>query len=157
VQAPPGFDMYYWLDWIMNQVGIDSAAMQSDLLRANRMARHCDYRRFQISLDQIAMGKLPNLSLEEVDETDAAYLHELRDEELASISLDAKKYLGLMKVIGQGMAKFLADHAEESRRPMFSYDPVDAHGRELLVTKAGRVDQIRERLADPSWAAQIAE
>jgi hypothetical protein len=61
--------------------------------------------------------------------------------------------MSLMKVIGQAMAQFLSEHANDSKRPMFSYDPVDEQGRDLLVTKAGKIGEISARLGDPNWLA----
>ena len=111
----------------------------------------CDYRRFQISLDARAIAKLPDLSLDRVDATDARRLSELSDEELSSIHLDNVAYFPVMKVIGNAWVEFLRQHARKVNRPMFSYDLVDALGKELLVTRAGDITRIARQMSDPAW------
>jgi hypothetical protein len=152
VPDPPGPDIQFWLSWIMNESGNDASDMQSDLFRASHVFAGCDYRRFQISLDQRALAKLPNLGLEEVHATDAQALHELTDKELASIQLDNVNYFPVMKVLGQGIVQFLRDHSLKVDKPMFSYDLINPDdGRELLITRAGDVARIARQMSDPDW------
>jgi hypothetical protein len=111
----------------------------------------CDYRRFQISLDHAAIAKLPDVELGHVDATDANRVSELTDEELAMIKLDNVAYFPVMQAIGQAYVAFLRRHAQESNRAIFSYDLIDAHGRELLVTRSGDIERIARQMADPAF------
>jgi hypothetical protein len=151
VPNPPGPDVAFWLDWIMTEASNDASDMQCDLLRAARVTNGCDYRRFQISLDHAAIAKLPDMPLGQVDATDANRLSELTDEELAAIKLDNVAYFPVMQAIGQGYVEFLRRHARDSNRAMFSYDLIDATGRELLVTRAGDIERIALQMGDPAF------
>jgi hypothetical protein len=151
VPDPPGPDIPFWLTWLMNEVGNDASDMQNDMLRATKLLAGCDFRRFQISLDQRALAQLPDLSLAEVDATDAASISGLTDRELGDIALDNVAYFPVMKVIGQAFAQYLDAHAQKVRKPMFGYDLVDPEGKELLVTRSGDVTRILSQLSDPSW------
>jgi hypothetical protein len=151
VPNPPGPDVAFWLDWIMTEASNDASDMQSDLLRATRVTSGCDYRRFQISLDHAAIAKLPDVELGHVDATDANRVSELTDEELAMIKLDNVAYFPVMQAIGQAYVGFLRRHAQESNRAIFSYDLIDAQGRELLVTRSGDIERIARQMADPEF------
>ncbi|HMI85985.1 MAG TPA: patatin-like phospholipase family protein [Polyangiaceae bacterium] len=151
VANPPGPDVTFWLDWIMTEASNDASDMQCDLLRATRVTSGCDYRRFQISLDHTAVAKLPDLPLGRIDATDANRLSELTDKELSMVKLDNVAYFPVMQAIGQGYVEFLRRHAEQSNQAVFGYDPVDASGRELLVTRAGEVARIALQMGDPAF------
>jgi hypothetical protein len=151
VPNPPGPDVPFWLDWIMAEAGNDASDMQSDLLRAARVTSGCDYRRFQISLDHAAIAKLPDVELGNVDATDANRLSELTDKELADIQLDNVAYFPVMQAIGEAYVQFLRRHSHASNRLPFSYDLIDANGRELLVTRTGDVERIARQMSDPAW------
>jgi hypothetical protein len=151
VPNPPGSDAAFWLEWIMTESPNDASDMQGDLLRAARVTSGCDYRRFQISLDQAAMAKLPDAPIGHIDATDANRIHELTDKELSLIKLDNVAYFPVMQAIGQAFVAFLRRDAENTNRPMFSYDLIDASGRELLVTRSGDVERIARQMSDPTW------
>jgi uncharacterized protein len=151
VPNPPGPDIPFWLDWLMTESGNDASDMQSDLLRAARVTSGCDYRRFQISLDHAAIAKLPDVELGNIDATDANRLSELTDRELSTIQLDNVAYFPVMQAIGEGVVQYLRRDAEASNRPLFSYDLIDAKGRELLVTRSGDVERIARQMSDPAW------
>jgi hypothetical protein len=151
VPNPPGPDALFWLSFIMNESGNDASDMQSDLLRAGRVSAGCDYRRFQLSLDTAALRNLPNLSLEDVDATDATSIAALTDVELASIHLDNVAYFPVMRVIGRAFVEYLRNHAEQMKKPVFGYDLVTARGTELLVTRSGDVPRIARQMSDPAW------
>ena len=53
----PGFDIKFWLNWIMTQTGQDASAMQVNTLRSPMMSSMIKFRRFQISLDASAIQK----------------------------------------------------------------------------------------------------
>ena len=151
VRNPPGPDVPFWLSWIMNEAGNDASDMQSDLLRANQLLRGCDYRRFQLSLDPTALRRLPDLSLADIDVTDADRLSALTDKELSDVHLDNVGFFPVMKVIGQAFVQFLDSHARGVKKPMFGYDLVDGAGKELLVTRQGDVAKIAAQMSDPEW------
>jgi hypothetical protein len=156
VADPPEPAVAFWLSWVMNESGNDASDMQSDLLRASRVCGGCDYRRFQLSLDGRALAKLPNLSLRDVDATDAASISELTDSELSSIQIDNVAYFPVMRVIGQAFAQFLRTHAEQVGKPVFGYDLVTPEGKELLVTREGDVERIARQMGDPRWLDEQA-
>ncbi len=151
VANPAGPDAPFWLTWVMNESGNDASDMQSDILRAGTVCGGCDYRRFQISLDSRALGKLPNLSLENVYATDANSIAALTDAELSTIHLDNIAYFPVMQTIGRAFVQFLQNHAEQVAKPMFGYDLVTADGKELLVTREGDVARIARQMSDPRW------
>jgi hypothetical protein len=150
VRNPPGPDTPFWLGWLMNEGGNDASDMQSDLLRANRLFG-CDYRRFQISLDARAFAKLPNLSLEDVDATDAKSIAELTDKELSTVELDNVGFFPVMKVVGHAFVEFLTKHAEQVQKPVFGYDLVNEERKELLITRDGDTARIAQQMSDPGW------
>lgn len=151
VPNPPGSDAAFWLEWLMTESPNDASDMQSDLLRASRVTSGCDYRRFQISLDQTAMAKLPDMPIGHIDATDANRIHELTNKELSLIKLDNVAYFPVMQAIGHAYVAFLRRDAEQTNRPIFSYDLIDARGRELLVTRSGDVESIARQMSDPAW------
>ncbi len=97
------------------------------------------------------MHKLDNLPLTDVHETDADGLFELTDEELANVALDNVDYFPVMQVIGQAMANFVVKEAAKRGRPPFSFDLVDAEGKELLVTRTGDLSRIKAQLSSQEW------
>jgi hypothetical protein len=155
VPNPPGPDVAFWLEWLMTESGNDAADMQSDLLRAGRVTSGCDYRRFQISLDREAVAKLPDLSLAPVEGSEARRLSELTDKELSLIKLDNVAFFPVMQTLGSAVVQYLRRHAEETRRPIFSYDLIDDAGRELLVTRRGDVGRIARQMSDPDWVDRL--
>jgi hypothetical protein len=157
VPDPPGPDAPFWLGWVMNESGNDASDMQSDLLRSVRVCGGCDYRRFQISLDTVAMGKLPDLSLADVDATDAGSIGQLSDKELSNIHLDNVAYFPVMQVIGHAFVQFLQSHSAQVGKPTFGYDLVTPEGKELLVTRQGDVKRIARQMGDPQWLDEQPE
>jgi hypothetical protein len=150
VMSPPGPDVMFWLQWLMTESGDDASDMQMYLLRTSALFPGLDLRRFQISLDKEAIRKLPNHPLGDIDDTDANWLRDLGDKELADIQLDNVKYFPVMKVIGQAMVDFIVAHAKRRRKKPFSYDLVN-DGKELLVTRRGDIQRIRKQLSTPRW------
>ena len=152
VADPPGPDTPFWLGWLMTESGNDASDMQCDLFRARALFSGCDYRRFQISLDPLAIVNLPNLGLENVHATDAQSLHELTEKELSEIHLDNVAYFPVMKRLGEGIVSYLRDHSADVGKPMFSYDLIHPEtGHELLITRSGDVDRIARQMSDPDW------
>jgi hypothetical protein len=151
VPNPPGLDTPFWLSWLMTEAGNDASDMQSDVLRATRLLDGFDYRRFQISLDQRALARLPNVGLEDVHVTDAQSLHQLSDDELASIHLDNVAYFPVMAAIGSAFVEFVGEEAKRRQTVPFSFDLTNAQGKELLVTRAGDIATIARQMSDPNW------
>jgi len=151
VPHPKGLDTPFWLSWLLVESPNDASDMQSDILRATKVLGGVDYRRFQLSLDPVAVGKLPNLSLTDVDVTDADNLHQLTDKELSTIALDNVGYFPVMRALGDAFVQYLEKNATETKRAMFGYDLLDAHGKELLVTRTGDTARIAKQMGDPAW------
>jgi hypothetical protein len=151
VPNPPGIDAYFWLQWIMSEAGADASDMQSYLLRSGIMTG-IDYRRFQISLDEVAVQKLPNQTLQGDPHTPQQWLHDLTDEDLASIELDDVKHFNVMRAIGEAIVKML-DLIHENNGPApFTADLVDpVTKKELLVTRKGDIVRIKAQMSDPGW------
>jgi uncharacterized protein len=156
VPNPPGMDVRFWLQWVMSEAGADASDMQGYFLRAGLCAG-LDYRRFQISLDKTAIGKLPPQSLDDDPHTPQHWLADLSDEDLAGIELDDVKHFNVMRAIGKGMVAFIDDDAKKHGEPFpFTHDLLDANGKELLVTREGDIKAIRKQLSDPNWLDNFA-
>jgi hypothetical protein len=151
VPNPPGFDAAFWLRWLLVESGNDASDLQSDVLRAKRLLPSCDYRRFQISLDKKAVGRLPDLALQSSDKVTAGSLHELSDQQLSSIHLDNVDYFPVMRIMGQAFVEYLRRDAKSRQRTMFSYDLVDGESKEPLVTRSGDVERIAQQMSNPAW------
>lgn len=151
VPDPPGIDAYFWLQWIMNEAGADASDMQSYFLRSG-IVTGLHYRRFQISLDAVAIRKLPNQSLAGDPRTHQQWLYDLSDEDLATIELDDVKHFEVMRAIGAGIVAKLDQIAAEGGPAPFTADLVDARSKsDLLVTRQGDIDRIRAQMSDPAW------
>jgi hypothetical protein len=151
VPDPPGIDAYFWLQWIMNEAGSDASDMQSYFLRSG-IVPGLDYRRFQISLDEAAIRKLPNQSLAADPRTPQQWLYDLSDEDLSGIELDDVKHFEVMRAIGAGIVAKLDQIAADGGPAPFTADLIDPKtGKERLVTRQGDVDRIRAQLGDPQW------
>ncbi|MCH9047905.1 MAG: hypothetical protein IH836_03005 [Proteobacteria bacterium] len=93
------------------------------------------------------MQKLENRRLEEIDEVEADWLHELTNEELSGIALDKVSHFPLMKIIGEAMV----DYIRTNQNPPFSKSLVDGKGKELLVSRRGDVTRIKKQMSDEDW------
>jgi hypothetical protein len=143
---PHGPDLFFWLNWLMTEIGHDASDMQTDLLRSPRFRDLLDYRRFQISLDTTAIRQLPDIALEEPI-NGAHTLHGLNDRVLSDIDMaDTGKY-ALIKCIGIQMAAFVESENK------FGADLVLGHkkNRDLLVTARGDVASILSQMRDAGW------
>jgi len=151
VPDPPGIDAYFWLQWIMNEAGADASDMQSYFLRSG-IVPGLDYRRFQISLDEAAIRKLPNQSLAGDPRRPQQWLYDLSDEDLASIELDDVKHFEVMRAVGAGIAAKLDQIAADGGPQPFTADLVDPKTKsDLLVTRQGDIDRIHAQLSNPIW------
>lgn len=145
IDSPKGLDIKFWLQYLMNESGNDASEMQIDTIRT--LLRQVDYRRFQISLDPMAMSKLPNKSFTKIDGIEATNLHDLRKEDLCNIELDNVKKYGLMQTIGSAMCEYVMNSGKGFTRDL----AVD--GKDELVTRrdSGYVDGIRKNMSTRSW------
>lgn len=151
VPNPPGIDAYFWLQWIMSEAGADASDMQSYFLRSG-ICSGLDYRRFQISLDRIALGKLPNQSLASDPHTPQQWLYNLTDEELAGIELDDVKHFNVMRAIGAGIVAKMDQIAKAGGPRPFTADLIDPKTKsDLLITREGDIERIRAQMSDPEW------
>ena len=146
VAHPDGPDAYFWLQWIMTEAGDDASDMQNFLLRSG-VFNGLDFRRFQISLDTEAIGKLPNREISDLHDVTANWLGDLTNEDLADIPLDKVSLFPLMKVIGEAMVAYIM----ENQSPPFGKDLVDDKGKELLVSRLGDIDRIKIQMSKPAW------
>lgn len=156
VMHPDGVDAYFWLNWLLDEVGDDAADMQCALLRSG-MIHGLDFRRFQISLDAEAMHKLPNREIAHIHSVQANWLWDLVDADLAGIALDKVEFFPLMQSIGEAMVeRFLNPDGKPFPDPVFSRDCVDPlTGKELLVTRRGDTTRIRTQMSDSAWLAKV--
>lgn len=146
IEDPDGVDAMFWLQWIMDEAGDDASDMQNYLLHSGFIP-NLDFRRYQISLNVESMQKLENRRLEEIDEVEADWLHELTNEELSGIALDKVSHFPLMKIIGEAMV----DYIRTNQNPPFSKSLVDGKGKELLVSRRGDVTRIKKQMSDEDW------
>jgi len=146
VAHPDGPDAYFWLQWLMTESGDDSSDMQNFLLRSGAI-NGLDFRRFQISLDTVAIRKLPNLELTNLDDVKADWLWDLSDEDLADIPLDKVSLFPLMQVIGKAMVEYITG----VQNVPFTADLIGPDGKELLVSRLGDVARIKAQMSRASW------
>ena len=151
VADPDGSDSKFWLQWLMTEAGDDAADLQNAFLRTQGLFGGFEFRRFQISLDRESIRKLPNKPVGDLDETDADWLWDLTDEELASIQLDNVDYFPIMQVIGRAFAEKLVAVAQKDGHKVFGRDLINAKRRDLLVSSRGDVNRIKQQLSNSAW------
>lgn len=142
---PKGIDAFFWLDFVMRESSQDASDMQNNLIRSG-LIPNLDFRRFQLSLDEKTMEKLPNKKIEHIDHVEANWLRDLTDQELKGIDLDDVSKFSLMKTIGEAMVDYIMKDGHA-----FKKDLCDARKRDLLVTSFGDVDRIKDQMSDPNW------
>jgi hypothetical protein len=154
---PKGLDAMFWLNYVMDEAGKDASEMQVDMLRSG-LLDGIDFRRYQLSLDEAAMKKLPDLSLESVPNEMADRIHELTNEELSKIDMSDVTKFPLMKILGEAVAQHICPPAE-ANAPMNQrqanwfqkdlIDPVTKRGE--LVTAHGDIAANQSHLSNPDW------
>lgn len=149
VEEPKGLDVKFWLDYVMGQSSTDASEMQVDFLRAGSIPG-LDYRRFQISLDALAMAKLPDAPFPPIESISATTLHSLTDGDLSKVAMDQTRFMPLLETIGVSMADFICA-SPQAPFHAFSGDLADTAGNDLLVTRRGAVAQIASQMGDPTW------
>ena len=141
---PEGSDALFWLQLVMRESSQDASEMQINLLRSKLFPK-LDHRRFQISLDEQSIKKLPNRQITDLDDLEADWLWDLTNEELKGVELDDVKRFSLMEEIGKAMVDFVVKNGA------FQRDLVDKKGHDLLVTRFGDVARIKKQMGDPAW------
>jgi len=157
VAANPGIDaIVFWLKYVMASSSEDSNSMQSDLFRS-KLFNGVDYRRFQISLDQGAIAKLPDTdnSIADLHMVSANRLSDLTTDELNDIELDDVNKFELMKAIGIAMVNYIMQENQ------FKADLINDNGRDQLITAFGfqvdpltnlnSIDQIKANFSSVDW------
>jgi uncharacterized protein len=142
---PKGFDIKFWLKWIMTATGQDASAMQVNTLRSPMINRFINFRRFQISLDAATIKKLPNIEGLNKDKYNASWLHDIGNDTLSQIDMADVSRFDLMELIGKQMAQFILAHGA------FTKDLIDSSGRDLLVSRFGDIERIMDQMSDPKW------
>lgn len=143
---PAGFDVNFWLNYVMDESSQDASDMQMDFLRS-KIINGLNVRRFQISFDSKSLSKLPNRELPEKTKTGAKWLYDLTDEELDGIDMSDVTKFGLVKTIGEAMAEYICG---ENSGNYFKTD-LSKKGRGNLVTAFGDVERIKKQMSDPDW------
>lgn len=143
---PKGLAITFWLHWIMNQTGQDASMMQVNTFRSPVFKKIVDLRRFEISLDHLALRKLENTTNLNVRKYGTSSLHELGPAVLDNIDLADVRKFDLMKVIGEQMAKYIVSTGNN-----FQADMVDKYENDALVSFFGDVDSIKRQMSDAVW------
>lgn len=154
---PRGLDSIFWLKYVMAEASKDASEMQVDLLRSGLIAG-LDFRRYQLSLDQEAVRKLPDFKIKSVSDIQATMLHELTDAQLKNIDMADLTRFSLMKTLGEATVAFICP-GDELELPMerrkanwFQNDFLAANSkRGALVTARGDVAGIKSHLSSPEW------
>lgn len=154
---PKGPDSIFWLKYVMAEASKDASEMQIDMLRSGLIAG-LDLRRYQLSLDQEAVHKLPNVPIKPVSGIDAATLHALTDDQLKNIDMADITRFSLMRTLGEATAEFICPPSElalpmDGRKAnWFQKDFLAPNSkRGALVTARGDIPGIKNRLSSPPW------
>lgn len=141
---PKGLDVYFWLNYVMDESSQDASSMQIDTLRSGLI--NIDYRRYQISFDTAAIGKLPNQDISDLHVVNADWLHDLTNEELNGIEMDDVNSFGIVKAIGEAMVNYIMQHNK------FTRDLNDTPTRrDELITAFGDIAKIKAQMQNPDW------
>jgi len=155
-QEPKGIDALFWLNYVMSETGKDASEMQIDLLRSG-LIKGLDLRRYQISLDQETMKKLPNEKIEHIQSLKADWLHELKDDALGNIDMADVTMFPLMIVLGNAMVSVICPPNEEKlpiakrKGNWFRTDFINEKKRGTLVTAKGDPQTIKSNLENKAW------
>jgi hypothetical protein len=155
-----GLDSIFWLKYVMAEASKDASEMQVDMLRSG-LIEGLDFRRYQLSLDQEAVRKLPDFKIRPVDGLPATMLHELTDEQLKNIDMADTTRFSLMKTLGEAIVAYICPGDElelpiEKRKAnWFQKDLLAANStRGALVTARGDIAGIKSHLSSPEWIDQ---
>lgn len=157
---PKGLDSIFWLKYVMAEASKDASEMQIDTLRSG-LIEGLDLRRYQLSLDEAAVHKLPNLPIKPMPDITASTLHGLKDDQLKNIDMADVSKFALMKTLGEATAEYICP-ATELELPMeqrsanwFQKDLLAPNSkRGALVTARGDIPGIQNRLSSAKWIDQ---
>jgi predicted acylesterase/phospholipase RssA len=142
---PNGVDAYFWLNYVMDASSQDASSMQVDILRSGEF-EGLDYRRFQMSLDTAAIGRIPNKDIRDLHIGNADWLNQLTNDDLNGIDLDDVKKFDLVRIIGQSMAEYIM----QSNRFLRDLNNTPNKSDELITT-FGDIPAILAQVRDPLW------
>ncbi|MBL0741998.1 patatin-like phospholipase family protein [Chryseolinea lacunae] len=154
---PKGLDALFWLNYVMNESSKDASEMQVDMLRSH-LIKDLDFRRFQLSLDEEAIKRLPDKNIGHVPDVEADTLHQLKNDDLKNIDMADVSKFSLMKTIGEAVSEYICPPSEaalpEAQRQgnWFRGDLLaKSSKRGALVTARGDIDGIKARLSSAEW------
>ncbi len=154
---PKGLDIKFWLNYVMDETGKDASEMQVDMLRSG-LIKNLDFRRYQISLDETSLGKIPDKDITQLYHTQANKLRQLTNKELGSIDMADVTKFSLMQIIGEAMAEYICPPAEQNLHTVqqtanwFRKDLLAPNKkRGDLVTAFGDTQQIATNLSSVAW------
>jgi len=154
---PKGPDIKFWLNYVMDETGKDASDMQTDMLRS-KLIPNLDFRRYQISLDETSLNKIPDKDITQIYHTQAKSLRQLKNDELAAIDMADVSKFGLMKVIGEAMAEYICPPSENGKEidqqngNWYRKDLViPKTSRGELVTAFGDTAEIAKQLSSVAW------
>lgn len=155
---PKGMDVAFWLNYIMDEASQDAADMQMDVLRSGLISG-LDLRRFQLSLDQNSIRRLPNRRINRIKGIKAEWMWDLSNEELDGIGLDEVGKFGLMQEIGEAMAEYVCPAHDLAREKgnWFKKDLINGKRRDELVSSFGDIERIKTQMSDPDWLDAFPE
>lgn len=142
---PKGLDALFWLDLVMRESSQDASDMQVNLVRSGIIPA-LDFRRFELSLDETTIHKLPNRNISEVPDIDVEWLWDLTNKDLKGIALDDVKKFPLMRVIGEAMVDYIMETGND-----FKVDLVNDKNKDELITSFGDVVRIKAQMSSPEW------
>ena len=156
-ENPKGNDVGFWLGYVMEEASKDASEMQVDMLRSG-LIKGIDFRRYQLSLDEYALKKLPDLSLESVTDDMNDWIHELTNDELSDIDMSDVTKMPLMKIIGNAVVEYICPPTEadmpmnERKANWFQKDLIDPVTRRGdLITAHGDKNANQSHLSNIDW------
>ena len=141
---PAGLDVYFWLNYVMDESSQDASSMQVDFFRSGLF--NIDYRRFQISLDEHALSTIPDKDISGLHVGNANWLRDLKNDDLSKISMDDVSKFGLMKVIGESMTEYIM----QKNKFMDDLNNTPTQ-RDELITAYNNVSRIKQEISSPNW------
>ena len=159
---PKGIDIKFWLNYVMDETGKDASEMQVDMLRSG-LIKGVDFRRYQISLDETSLGKIPDKDITQLNHTQADRLRQLTNKELGCIDMADVTKFSLLQIIGEAMAEYVCPPSEQDLAlaqqtgNWFRKDLLAPNkNRGDLVTSFGDTAQIARNLKSIVWVDKQA-